>query len=79
MAEVQMPKLSDSMEDGTIVTWLKANGDPVERGEPIVEIETDKATMIYESPLGGVLEIVAQPGDTIDVGEPIATIQAVGA
>jgi pyruvate dehydrogenase E2 component (dihydrolipoamide acetyltransferase) len=49
MSEIVMPRLSDTMEEGTILRWLKADGETVARGEELVEIETDKATMIYES------------------------------
>ena len=49
MPEVTMPRLSDSMEEGTILKWLVAEGEEVERGEPLVEIETDKANMTYEA------------------------------
>ena len=49
-----MPRLSDSMEEGTILTWLKADGDAVAAGEELVEIETDKATMTYASEPEGV-------------------------
>jgi len=69
-----MPRLSDSMEEGTILRWLKASGDSVERGEEIVEIETDKANMTYESDAAGVLEIVASEGDTLPIGELIARV-----
>ena len=44
-----MPRLSDSMEEGTIIKWLKGDGDAVARGDELVEIETDKATMTYEA------------------------------
>jgi pyruvate dehydrogenase E2 component (dihydrolipoamide acetyltransferase) len=74
MPDVVMPRLSDSMEEGTILKWLKADGDEVARGDPIVEIETDKATMTYEADTAGVLSIVAQEGDTLAIGEPIARI-----
>ncbi len=74
MADVVMPRLSDSMEEGTIITWLKATGDEVTRGEEIVEIETDKANMTYEADASGVLTIVAPEGATLPIGEPIATI-----
>jgi pyruvate dehydrogenase E2 component (dihydrolipoamide acetyltransferase) len=53
--DITMPRLSDSMETGTILTWLKADGERVEIGDELVEIETDKATMTYESPSAGVL------------------------
>jgi pyruvate dehydrogenase E2 component (dihydrolipoamide acetyltransferase) len=70
-----MPRLSDSMEEGTILRWLKSVGDEVKRGEELVEIETDKANMTYESTDEGVLvEIVAQEGDTLPIGEVIARI-----
>src|SRR3954447_9024102 len=74
MADVAMPRLSDSMEEGTILKWLKSDGDDVKRGEELVEIETDKANMTYESDQEGVLKIVAQEGDTLAVGETIAKI-----
>ena len=74
MPDVVMPRLSDSMEEGTILKWLKADGDEVAKGDPIVEIETDKATMTYEADAAGVLAIVAQEGDTLPIGEPIARI-----
>src|SRR5215210_50253 len=59
MADVAMPRLSDSMEEGTILKWLKSDGDEVKRGEELVEIETDKANMTYEADQEGVLKIVA--------------------
>jgi pyruvate dehydrogenase E2 component (dihydrolipoamide acetyltransferase) len=74
MADVAMPRLSDSMEEGTILKWLKSDGDEVSKGEELVEIETDKANMTYESDDEGVLKIVAQEGDTLAVGETIAQI-----
>ena len=74
MPDVTMPRLSDSMEEGTILKWLKASGDDVARGEELVEIETDKATMTYEAADSGVLEIVAKEGDTLPIGEVIARI-----
>src|SRR5215217_2081207 len=74
MADVSMPRLSDSMEEGTILKWLKSDGDSVSRGEELVEIETDKANMTYEADQDGTLSIVAQEGDTLPVGETIARI-----
>ncbi len=73
-----MPRLSDSMEEGTILKWLKSDGDEVSRGDEIVEIETDKANMTYEADQDGTLSIVAQEGDTLAVGETIARIGAGG-
>ena len=75
MAEITMPRLSDSMEEGTILKWLVAEGDGVKRGQPIAEIETDKANMTYEADTDGtVSELVAGEGDTLAVGEVIARI-----
>jgi pyruvate dehydrogenase E2 component (dihydrolipoamide acetyltransferase) len=75
MPEITMPRLSDSMEEGTILKWLVAEGDEVKRGQPIAEIETDKANMTYETDTEGtVSELVAQEGDTLAIGEVIALI-----
>jgi len=70
-----MPRLSDSMEEGTILTWLKQVGDEIAVGDELVEIETDKANMAYEADVGGTLqEILAQEGETLPIGTPIARI-----
>ena len=75
MAEVVMPRLSDSMEEGTILQWLKQVGDEVAIGDELVEIETDKANMAYESDVAGRLsEILVQEGETVAIGTPIATV-----
>jgi pyruvate dehydrogenase E2 component (dihydrolipoamide acetyltransferase) len=79
MADIVMPRLSDTMEEGTILRWLLREGEQVRRGQELVEIETDKATMVYESDQEGVLEIVAQEGATLAVGEVIARVGAGGA
>jgi pyruvate dehydrogenase E2 component (dihydrolipoamide acetyltransferase) len=79
MAEIVMPRLSDTMEEGTILRWLKRDGEEVERGEELVEIETDKATMTYESDQAGVLATVAAEGDTLAVGALIAHVGEAGA
>src|SRR5271154_7068989 len=71
-----MPRLSDTMEEGTILSWLIADGETVKRGQELVEIETDKANMTYESDQEGVLRIVAAEGDTLPVGAVIAQIGA---
>jgi len=78
MSEVVMPRLSDTMEEGTVLRWLKRDGDHVRRGEELVEIETDKANMAYESDREGVLQTVAREGDTLAVGELIARIGEAG-
>jgi pyruvate dehydrogenase E2 component (dihydrolipoyllysine-residue acetyltransferase) len=72
--QVAMPRLSDSMQEGTIVRWLKGSGESVSAGEAIVEIETDKATMEYEAEAEGVLQILVEEGATVQLGEPIAEI-----
>ena len=74
MPDVVMPRLSDSMEEGTIVRWLRASGDEIEPGAELVEIETDKANVVYEADTAGVLEIVAPEGATLPIGEPIACL-----
>ena len=74
MSEIVMPRLSDSMEEGTILKWLKADGDAVARGEPLAEIETDKATLTYESDAAGMLTIVVAAGETLPIGEVIARL-----
>jgi pyruvate dehydrogenase E2 component (dihydrolipoyllysine-residue acetyltransferase) len=79
MAELLMPKLSDTMEEGTILQWMKGEGEEVAQGEPLVEIETDKANMVVEAPEGGALHIVAPEGETLPVGAPIAAIGGGGA
>jgi pyruvate dehydrogenase E2 component (dihydrolipoamide acetyltransferase) len=77
-ATVVMPRLSDSMEEGTIVSWLKDDGDEVERGDELVEIETDKATMVYEAEASGVLRQLVGEGDTVALGAVIAELLPVG-
>jgi pyruvate dehydrogenase E2 component (dihydrolipoamide acetyltransferase) len=79
MAEIVMPRLSDSMEEGVILKWMKQVGDEVAVGEELVEIETDKANMAYESDVAGTLtEILAQEGDSLPIGEPIAIVGDAG-
>ena len=75
MPEITMPRLSDSMEEGTILKWLVSEGDDVKRGQAIAEIETDKANMTYEVDTDGTIsELVASEGDTLAIGEVIARI-----
>src|ERR1041384_5312329 len=79
MPEIQMPKLSDTMTEGTLVSWKKKKGDKVSAGDVIAEIETDKATMEWESPEDGTLtEIYVEEGGKVDVGVKIAFIGAEG-
>src|SRR4051794_13888214 len=73
--DVTMPRLSDSMEEGTILKWIVEEGGEVKRGEPLCEIETDKANMTYEADTDGTLiEIVVPEGETVALGEVIARI-----
>jgi pyruvate dehydrogenase E2 component (dihydrolipoamide acetyltransferase) len=77
--DIVMPRLSDSMEEGTVLKWLKSVGDEVSVGEELVEIETDKANMVYESDTAGTLiEIVADENDTLPIGEVIARVGEAG-
>jgi len=79
MPEIQMPKLSDTMTEGTLVAWKKKKGDKVAAGDVIAEIETDKATMEWESPEDGTLtEIYVEEGGKVNVGEKIAFIGSEG-
>jgi pyruvate dehydrogenase E2 component (dihydrolipoamide acetyltransferase) len=76
-AEVVMPKLSDTMEEGRIIKWLKEVGDPVKEGEPLLEVETDKADIEVEAFDTGILiEITVEEGETVKVGEKIGLIGA---
>src|SRR6266508_3923903 len=79
MPEIQMPKLSDTMTEGTLVSWKKKKGDNVSAGEVLAEIETDKATMEWESPEDGTLtEIYVEEGGKVNVGDRIAFIGGEG-
>jgi pyruvate dehydrogenase E2 component (dihydrolipoamide acetyltransferase) len=79
MPEIQMPKLSDTMTEGTLGAWKKKKGDKVSAGEVLAEIETDKATMEWESPEDGTLtEIYVEEGGKVNVGDRIAFIGGEG-
>jgi len=79
MPEIQMPKLSDTMTEGTLIAWKKKKGDQVSAGEVLAEIETDKATMEWESPEDGTLtEIYVQDGGKVNVGDKIAFVRGQG-
>lgn len=74
--EVRMPNLGYDMEAGKVVAWLKKVGDTVVRGEPIVEIETDKTTIEMEAVASGTLvEIVAAEGAEVPVGDVVAYLE----
>ncbi len=77
--DVIMPALGMAQETGILLQWLKAPGQTVTKGEPLMEIETDKATVEIEAPASGILsQVTAQPGDVIPVGQRIASILAPG-
>jgi len=70
-AQITMPRLSDSMEEGTLLRWIKRDGDAVTVGEELAEIESDKATVIYEAQAAGVLSTAIEEGATVAVGTVI--------
>ena len=73
--EIRMPKFGLTMTEGTVVTWLKAKGDTVTKGEPVLEVETDKINNVVESPADGTLsEIIAQEGETFSVSDLLGVI-----
>jgi len=79
MPDIHMPKLSDTMTEGTVVAWKKKKGEKVATGDVIAEIETDKATMEWESPEDGVLaEIYIEEGGKVNVGDKLAFIGGEG-
>jgi pyruvate dehydrogenase E2 component (dihydrolipoyllysine-residue acetyltransferase) len=74
-SQVTLPRLGQGMESGTIVRWLKSEGDNVEKGDPLYELDTEKVTQEVEAEAGGVLlKILAQEGEEIEVGKAIAVI-----
>ena len=77
--DVIMPALGVAQEKGTLLNWLKAEGQSVTKGEPLMEIETDKATVEIEAPASGILtNVTASVGDEVPVGNKIAVILAPG-
>ncbi len=73
--ELTMPQMGYDMQEGTVVRWLKAEGSNVELGEPVAEIETDKAVVEFESYAAGVLQtLLVEEGSTVPVGQPIAVV-----
>src|SRR5205823_14738451 len=79
MPDINMPKLSDTMEEGTIVEWKKKSGDEVKTGEVLAEVESDKATFDLEADADGVLQILVDQGVPAKIGAPIARIGEAGA
>lgn len=75
MPEIIMPRLSDTMEEGTLSRWLKREGDQIRKGDVVAEIETDKASMELEAyDEGPLTRILVQEGDTVPIGTPVAII-----
>src|SRR2546426_6630616 len=73
--EISMPQLTDTMTEGTLVKWLKKEGDKVKPGEIVAEVETDKATMEMESSEGGTLaHVLVKEGEKVKIGAPIAVL-----
>ena len=79
MSDINMPKLSDTMEEGTIVEWKKKSGDQVKTGDVLAEVESDKATFDLEADADGTLQILVEQGVPAKIGAPIARIGDVGA
>ena len=72
MANVNMPRLSDTMEEGTVLEWKKQSGEQVRKGEVLAEIESDKASFEIEAEADGVFQIVVDQGSPVPVGDLIA-------
>src|SRR5690242_10435147 len=79
MSDINMPKLSDTMEEGTIVEWKKKSGDQVKSGDVLAEVESDKATFDLEADADGTLQILVEQGVPAKIGAPIARIGDAGA
>src|ERR1700727_1104785 len=77
--QITMPRLTDSMEDGTLVRWIKHNGDAVSAGDELAEIESDKATVVYEAEGAGILSTTIDEGATVAVGTVIGWLALTGA
>lgn len=79
MAEVKVPELAESISEGSIAQWLKQPGDRVEKGEYVLELETDKVNVEIISDYTGTLtELLAEEGDTVQVGQSIAIVDENG-
>lgn len=79
MADIKVPELAESITEGTIAQWLKKKGDQVQKGEYVVELETDKVNVEIISDFDGVLtDFLAEEGDTVKVGETIAIVSEAG-
>src|SRR5437016_14166037 len=79
MAEIIMPKMGDAMTEGKVVRWYKKAGDAVKKGEPVLEIETDKVNLDLEAEQDGTLgDVAADAGQMVEVGGVLATILGAG-
>src|SRR5438045_5296923 len=79
MTEVRMPQLGETIVEGTILKWLKSEGESIERDEPLFEISTDKVDTEVPSPLGGtVSKILVAEGATVPVGTPVVDVDESG-
>ncbi|MEN6520343.1 MAG: dihydrolipoamide acetyltransferase family protein [Armatimonadota bacterium] len=79
MSDIIMPKMSDAMEEGKVLRWIKQKGDDVQKGEPIAEIETDKANVEIEATDSGVISEIRIPeGESVPIGTPIAVVSPAG-
>ena len=76
--EIKLPRLGQGMESGTIVKWLKSEGDQVEKGEPLYELDTDKVTQEVEADASGVLLKISVQDGEVEVGRTIAVIGEAG-
>ncbi len=72
--DVSVPSVGESVSQGVLASWLRKEGEWVEQGEDLFELETDKASMAVPSPASGVLTVQAQEGDEISVGQVVATL-----
>src|SRR5581483_12117650 len=77
-SEVKLPRLGQGMEAGTIVKWLKSEGDKVEKGEPLYELDTDKVTQEVEADAAGVLLRIVVPEGEVPVGRTVAYVGEAG-
>ena len=73
--EVRIPTLGESVTEGVIVRWIKADGDAVQADEPLLELETDKASVEIPAERAGILRIVKAQGETVQVGEVVARLE----
>ena len=73
-SEVRLPQFGLTMETAEVIRWLKSEEDLVQKGEPLVELQNDKAVVPYESPASGYLRIVAQEGSTLAIGGLLAVL-----